>query len=98
VGGGSGGDPPQERSSLGNFEEQTYQTINFSGVTQTTPRRNNDSRKTSGANTPTKDGENTPTTQSRNIQHQQNQPEFGSAVQSIIGNNQQNFVHVIGSS
>jgi len=29
---------------------------------QTTPRRNNDSRKTSGANTPSKDGANTPTT------------------------------------
>lgn len=60
----------------------------------TPPRRNNDSRKTSGANTPNKEGADTPTThlsQSFNIQNRvyghgaggttaQDQTEFGSAV------------------
>jgi len=52
----------------------------------TPPRRNNDSRKTSGANTPSKDGANTPTThQSQSQQYQQNMQNRAQTFNNIAG-------------
>lgn len=55
---------------------------------RTPPRRNNDSKKTSGANTPREDGANTPTTHQtyQNMRVTGSQNGFGSAVVAGLNN------------